>query len=101
MIIAALHRNISMAFIIDRKLLPKTLARQLILQIVMSLVIFATYYISFSAINLETITVVSWIISAMTSAVALFAVSVVIYLFVDLRATKTIVNKVKCKLLHR
>ncbi len=101
MIVAALHRNISMAFIIERNLISKTFVRTILFQIVMCLIIIAAYCCGSMIIDIEHITVMSWIIIAMISAVVLFGVSTIAYACIDLKTTKEIIKRAKSKLINR
>ena len=98
MIVAALHRNISMAVIIDRKLMPNTFLKTVFLQVAMSLIVLLSYFVGFSFINLEQITIIRWIISAILSGIALLVVCAVLFVAIDVKTAKTILNNVKIRL---
>ncbi len=101
MIIAALHRNISMAIIIEQKLIPNTFVKTILLQIVMCLIVVVSYAIGLSFINIELITVIKWIIIAIIVTIVLFSTSIVIYTLIDFKSAKEITYIIKNKLRNR
>lgn len=101
MIVAALHRNISMSIIIDEKLVPKSFLRTFILQIIMSIVILIACYAGFKFVNLENITVLTWIVTAAISGVVMVCVCALVYAFVDFKAVKNILLALKNKLVKQ
>ena len=101
MIVAALHRNISMAAIIERKLMPNTFIKNVLLQVVMCLIVLISYDIGLSFINIEQITVISWTIIAIMVTFVLLVVCVVIYFTVDFKTAKGVFGIIKSKLRNR
>lgn len=101
MIVAALHRNISMALIIERKLMPNTFVKTTMLQVVMCLIVLSSYFIGSSFISVEQITVVNWIIAAVAAVFALLVVCFVIYSLIDCKTAKRILNIAQSKLRNR
>lgn len=98
MIAAAVHRNVSMTFIIDKKLIPGSFIRTTLLQIVMSAVILMSFFLGGTLVSLESITVMGWIAAAAISAFALLIVCALIFALIDRKATAKVLNKVKSKL---
>ncbi len=101
MIAAALHRDISMALTIDRKLMPNTFVRTVLHQVVICLIIVLSYYVGLLFVNIEQITVISWIVAAMASVVVLIIPLVIIYVFTDFKVAKGIFNRIKSKSANR
>ena len=98
MIVAALHRNISMTFIIERKLLSGIFVRTTLRQIIMTSVIILAFYVGLVFVKTEQMTVIRWIICATIASVVMFVVCGIIYTITDLRTSKLILNKFKDKL---
>lgn len=101
MIVAALHRNISMAFIIERKLIPKTFAKSLLFQMTMCCIILAAYCCGSMILNLEHLTVAVWIVTAIQAAVILFGICAIVYALLDVKVTKEMIRTVKNKLISK
>ena len=101
MILAALHRNVSMALIIERKLISQTFVRSLLLQTVMCLIVTIAYYLGSMVVDIENITVASWITTAVLSAITLFCISIIVCAIIDFKTTKAIIEIAKNKLINR
>ena len=101
MIVAALHRNISMAAIIERKLMQNTFIKNVLLQVVMCLIVLISYNIGLSIINIERITIISWVIIAIMVAFVMLVVCVVIYIFIDFKTAKGVLYIINSKLRNR
>ena len=93
--------NVSMALIIERKLIPNTFVKTTMLQVVMCLIVLSSYFIGSSFISIEQITVVKWIISAVAATFALLVVCCVIYSFIDCKTAKRMLIIAQNKLRNR
>ena len=101
LIISALHRNISMAFVIDRKLTPHSFKRTMLLQTVMFLMIAVSFQVGSLFVDLEQVTIFSWIFTTAASVILLFVVCVAVYALLDIKTTKVIFHNIRRKLSRR
>lgn len=101
MIVAALHRNISMALIIERQLIPKTFVKSILYQTVMCFIVIVAYCCSSMFVGNEHITIMRWITMAILSTAVVFVVGAIVYLLVDFKTTKEFIRMLKSKLLNK
>ena len=87
-----------LAIVTAQNMIPNTLARTVSLQVVMCVVILLSYVVGYRFVNLGSITVLQWIVTALLSAVVLLFVCIVVFILIDVKTFKSVLASIKNKL---
>ncbi len=95
MIIAALHRNITLSIVNTRVILHNGILRSIVKQVIMVLIIVGNFYLLNDFIGSKITGISSWIIFAAITFVIDSIVCIIVYSLIDIKTLKSIINMIK------
>ena len=97
MIISALHRNISLSIVNSSVILHNGIAKSIVRQIVMSLIIVANFTLAYTPIKAIANSISAWVLCAIIISILELMICGLIFAFIDLNTTKEIIGLAKRK----